>query len=484
MGGINPGILNASANLMVACIFWILWRVDRTSWNRYWAVFNLLVVVIGLLLSFGEPYSVLWVRIALAPTVGAMLASLFAGVSQFHARPLEPRRSFIIGMAGALALAILADAFDTGAAIPVLVGLASLGLIGAGAILASRREPVPLAVGILFVLRGANALLYIPKATVNIAFINGFVLVVATGFALVLLSFLEGRHRLVALAGQLSEANDQLRERETSLIEANEMLARLTVDLERRTVENASARDRAESANRAKTQFLSNASHELRTPLNAILGFCELMMSLDTWSLAKLRESIGLIYEAGQRLRQTIDDVLNFSEIDMDAVVPRPEQAPLHQLAETALNIVKAKAVEKKLTIVQDIPTDLVLDVDPSLMVQVLIHTIGAAVRFAPASGKLAIIAEQAMNRARIHVADIGPAMAEADRERLFDPFHQDRDAWIAGPNGLGIALSIAARLVHVQGGDITAVPSDGGGTAVLIDMPAAQSHLGLSLAG
>lgn len=265
-------------------------------------------------------------------------------------------------------------------------------------------------------------------------------------------------HVLKELRGHQDHLTEMVKQRTRALSDANEVL---TDEIQRRMhmeQELILAREQADQANEAKTFFLAHMSHELRTPLNGILGYSQLLSTEADLSVSA-REIVTNIINCGQHLLQMINCILDLIKIEEGHVERLDEVFSLRQLLTDVVTMVRPAANKKKLALeltgLEDIPAAAVGDA-PHLR-QVLINLLGNAVKFTE-QGKVSLrVAQTGDNRITFVVADTGQGIADRDIGRIFEPFQQSgTSAHQARGGGSGLGLSIAHRLVHLMGGEIT----------------------------
>lgn len=234
------------------------------------------------------------------------------------------------------------------------------------------------------------------------------------------------------------------------------------------------ARDHAEVASKAKSQFLSRMSHELRTPLNAVLGFSELlrmdMPSEDT----ERQELVEHITDAGQHLLSLIVDIMDVVSLDNRKLnIPLTDIALQHVFDES-LAIVRPLAQEHSINLQAD-PTQLVVQSNFLRLKQVCINLLSNAIKYNDAGGSVTIRAELIANsRVRITVTDTGVGIDPADADKLFQPFSRLAYAENNAIQGAGIGLSLCKYLVDEMRGDIALEHSPPGlGAIFSVTLPA-----------
>ena len=237
------------------------------------------------------------------------------------------------------------------------------------------------------------------------------------------------------------------------------------------------AKELAEYANRAKSDFLSRMSHELRTPMNAILGFAQLLDNVPKEPLSqKQKEYVGHILAGGNHLLELINEVLDLARIEsgrlalaMEVCDVRPLLADCLLLAETLAGR-RAVAVED-LTGEDPLPA---LRVDATRFRQILINLLSNAVKYNREGGNVRLRADLRDGKTlRIVVEDTGPGIPEERQGELFQPFSR-LGAEQTDVEGSGIGLTITRRLVEQMGGEIGFHSVPGKGTTFWIDFPTA----------
>ncbi len=232
------------------------------------------------------------------------------------------------------------------------------------------------------------------------------------------------------------------------------------------------ARDEAQSANRAKSQFLSHMSHELRTPLNAILGFAQVLRA-DGALPSPQREQTDEILRGARHLHKLINDVLDLGGIEAGKLALELGPVALLPLARACLRLLEPLARERQVSLEPLAAHDLDLSVsaDPLRLRQVLLNLLGNAIKYNRPQGQVALRAEGRGAQLRIVVSDTGAGIAAAQMERLFVPFerlHEDASS----VEGTGIGLALSRRLVHAMGGQIGVDSELGVGSSFWIELP------------
>lgn len=229
-----------------------------------------------------------------------------------------------------------------------------------------------------------------------------------------------------------------------------------------RTAELTVARQQADAANQAKGTFVAHMSHEIRTPMNAILGFTHLLQSDEPTPAQRL--SLGKIERAGQHMLAVINEVLDFTKLEANAVVLESMDFHLPSLLRDVLSLVSATAQDKGLR-VEVLPGNAPdwLRGDPTRLRQALLNYVSNAVKFTDQGGVTVRVtcpapqdspsAEGAL-MVRFEVTDTGIGIAGEKLEQLFKPFEQANASTTRQYGGTGLGLAITSRLAHRMGGD------------------------------
>ncbi|HYW12379.1 MAG TPA: ATP-binding protein [Longimicrobium sp.] len=244
--------------------------------------------------------------------------------------------------------------------------------------------------------------------------------------------------------------------------------------LARREAERA--RDEAEAANRAKSEFLAVMSHELRTPLNAIGGYAELMeMGIRGPVTRAQLEDLRRIQLSQRHLLGLINEVLNYAKLETGTVVFDVTDVPVQEALSATELLVMPQARSKGLTLtVRAVPPGLAVRADSEKLRQVLVNLASNAVKFTPAGGRIEISCTGADGRVRIQIRDTGMGIPLDKLDSIFDPFVQVRSDLSRPHEGTGLGLAISRDLALRMAGDVTVESSPGVGSTFTLTLPMA----------
>ncbi len=234
----------------------------------------------------------------------------------------------------------------------------------------------------------------------------------------------------------------------------------------------------ANSANEAKSRFLSNMSHDIRTPMNAIMGYASIAKDhMDDH--ARVADSIDKILYSGRHLEDLINDVLDMSRIESgkDVIDRKPTQ--FGEMAQDVIAIIDPLAKEKNIVIESDLSEIMHMNVlaDMTKIRRVMVNILSNAVKFTGVDGRVQCKLTETKNKKsrfgtyRFSVKDNGVGMAPEFVDHIFDLFARERNSTMSHLPGSGLGMAIAKRYVDLMGGTIEVTSRQGEGTEVVVTL-------------
>jgi signal transduction histidine kinase/CheY-like chemotaxis protein len=267
---------------------------------------------------------------------------------------------------------------------------------------------------------------------------------------------------------------EHIQSNERELLESRDLLeqrvADRTQELEIANIELKKSKEIAESANKAKSQFLASMSHELRTPLNAILGFTELILSRP--KLEPTFESyINIINESGDHLLALINDILDLAKIEAGKLEIQKSDIDLFSLLESTVAMLEVRAQNKGINLIVEYAPELpsFIHIDGLKLRQILINLIGNAIKFTEKGEIKLSVSFQEKNedkgtgKLNLSVIDTGPGIKQEELKFLFAPFAQTESG--RKQHGTGLGLNLSKNYIELMGGEITVDSKPGKGT-------------------
>jgi signal transduction histidine kinase len=274
----------------------------------------------------------------------------------------------------------------------------------------------------------------------------------------------EERRRRAAAEAELRQLNVQL---EARVIERTRELVAANSELQR-------ARQEADRANLAKSEFLSRMSHDLRTPLNAIMGFAQL---LDLDGLAKDQaDSVHHILHGGEHLLSLINEVLDIARIEAGHLTLSLEPVAVADAIEHALDLIRPMAAKRGITVTSEAARGIYVIADRQRLNQILLNLLSNAVKYNREGGNASVRADVDADRVRIDVIDSGAGIPPEKLTLMFTPFER-LGAEQTGIEGTGLGLALSRRLAAEMKGTLTVESKVDHGTVFHVTLPRTDGH-------
>ena len=235
----------------------------------------------------------------------------------------------------------------------------------------------------------------------------------------------------------------------------------------------------AETANRAKSTFLSNMSHDIRTPMNAIIGFTTLAVS-NIDDKKRVRDYLGKILSSSNHLLSLINDILDMSRIESGKIHLEETEVSLSEVLHDLKTIISGQIHAKQLELYMDAIDVTNEDVycDKTRLNQVLLNLLSNAVKFTPAGGTISVRIRQCPGTQKgselyeIRVKDNGIGMSQEFVKKIFSPFERERTSTVSRTQGTGLGMAITKNIVNMMGGTIEVHTEQGKGTEFIVRLP------------
>ena len=237
--------------------------------------------------------------------------------------------------------------------------------------------------------------------------------------------------------------------------------------------------EKAESANRAKSPFLSNMSHDIRTPMNAIIGFTTLALS-NIDDTDRVKDYLGKTLASSNHLLSLINDVLDMSRIESGKIQLEEVEVNLSDVLHDLKTIVSGQIYAKQLELYMDAMdvTDEDVYCDKTRLNQILLNLLSNAIKFTPAGGTVSLRVRQLAGKVHgcgqyeFRIKDNGIGMSQEFAQKIFEPFERERTSTVSRIQGTGLGMAITKNIVDMMGGTIEVQTAQGKGTEFTVCVP------------
>jgi len=237
--------------------------------------------------------------------------------------------------------------------------------------------------------------------------------------------------------------------------------------------------EKAETANRAKSTFLSNMSHDIRTPMNAIIGFTTLALS-NIDDTDRVKDYLGKTLASSNHLLSLINDVLDMSRIESRKIHLEEVEVNLSDVLHDLKTIVSGQIYAKQLELYMDVMdvTDEDVYCDKTRLNQILLNLLSNAIKFTPAGGTVSVRVRQLAGKVHgcgqyeFRIKDNGIGMSQEFAQKIFEPFERERTSTVSRIQGTGLGMAITKNIVDMMGGTIEVQTAQGKGTEFTVCVP------------
>jgi two-component system sensor histidine kinase/response regulator len=250
-----------------------------------------------------------------------------------------------------------------------------------------------------------------------------------------------------------------------------ELLARV-----RTHIELKQARERLREMNDEKNEFMGIAAHDLRSPLNAVKGYSEMVLE-DPALGRENAELIQKIHKASARMGEMVQNLLDANRIERGEMKLNLAPTALGPVLNSVIGTQRSHATAKQQTIhFESETTPVVVQADPSVMVQVLENLVSNAVKYSPPGREIFVHLKRLLNGVRVEVQDQGPGLSAEDRKKLFGKFARLSAKPTGGEHSTGLGLSIVKKMVEAMNGRVWCESELGQGAVFIVEFPTAST--------
>lgn len=221
-----------------------------------------------------------------------------------------------------------------------------------------------------------------------------------------------------------------------------------------------------------RKEFVANVSHELRTPLTLIKGYVETLLDGAKDDPQVRERFLQTIHKHSNRLASLIEDLLNLSRLESGQIALRKKRVSLRDLCERVVEELEGSASSKRITILNHVPAEVPVEVDPDRLQQVLFNLVDNAIKYGRPSGTVNINLHRTPGLLQVSVQDDGPGIPPDSLERVFERFYRVDRARSRDAGGTGLGLSIVKHIVQSHGGEAWAESQFGQGSTFFFTLP------------
>ncbi|MGQ0766329.1 MAG: sensor histidine kinase [Gemmatimonadota bacterium] len=234
--------------------------------------------------------------------------------------------------------------------------------------------------------------------------------------------------------------------------------------------------DRLEASFEQQRRFMADASHELRTPTAIVRAEADVTLSRNDRSPADYRASLQIVQDAARRLTRIVDDLFLLGRTDSGHLVPRPGQLWLEELLHDSTHGVRQLAETRGVTVSLGVVIEAPFEGDADLLGRLFLNLLDNAIKYSPSPGKVTVDLSRVGEHYIVRVADQGPGIPSAARERIFERFYRLDESRSrteeSGMSGAGLGLPIARRIAELHGGSLALGESRPGTTEFIVSLP------------